>query len=168
MTVGERLKYFRSEKGLTQMELAELSHVSASNIRKIEYDERNPSISVLRKLSEALEVDVSVFLICNKPSEEDIMQIFFMLESAGMKIDEVDNKISLNFDEEFNNGKLQRYLSVWADKSREAVNSFNKSIEILALNRLNLEYDEALKTLLDTLDDYQAWKLRFPMSIKEE
>jgi XRE family transcriptional regulator, master regulator for biofilm formation len=65
--VGDRLKELRSEKNLTINELAQLAKVSKSYISSIERGlQRNPSIKVLRKLAETLEVPLESIISFEK------------------------------------------------------------------------------------------------------
>lgn len=59
MTVGETIKYWRTEKGITQKKLAEKSGVSEISIRKYEADARTPKIGTLRKIAKALDINAS-------------------------------------------------------------------------------------------------------------
>jgi len=52
----------RKRKGLTQMDLADLSGLHRTYISSIEQEERNVSIDNLDRLARALEVDVSRLL----------------------------------------------------------------------------------------------------------
>lgn len=60
-TLGERLKYLRLGRKLTQKDLAENSGVSQSTIAQIETGRKDPSITTLRKLSDALDMDIALF-----------------------------------------------------------------------------------------------------------
>lgn len=51
---GERIKFLREKKKLTQAELAEIVGVSTTSISMYELGERNPTDSVKIKLSKAL------------------------------------------------------------------------------------------------------------------
>jgi transcriptional regulator with XRE-family HTH domain len=53
---GKRLSYFRSQKGLTQQELAEAVEVSRDLIGHYERRCENPSLEFIRKAAEALDV----------------------------------------------------------------------------------------------------------------
>ena len=59
MTVGERLKEARKKKGYTQKALAEKLGLSQQNIAEWERGKRNPKMTTLQKISEALEIPVS-------------------------------------------------------------------------------------------------------------
>ena len=51
---GERVKARRKEKGLTLVELSELTGVDTSYLGRIEQGKRFPSAQILRKLTEPL------------------------------------------------------------------------------------------------------------------
>jgi transcriptional regulator with XRE-family HTH domain len=61
MTFNERLKELREAKGLTQVQLANLSGISSRMIQKYEKDSR-PQYDTVIKLSKALEISVSELL----------------------------------------------------------------------------------------------------------
>lgn len=58
MTLGEKLKYLRSEKGITQESLAEELNVSRSAIAKWETDNGVPEISNLKLISNIFNISV--------------------------------------------------------------------------------------------------------------
>ena len=62
MNTGERIRYWRKEKGLTQQELADRLGCSAANISQYEAGKRNAKIDTLYKISEALNVPYSAFI----------------------------------------------------------------------------------------------------------
>lgn len=62
MKIGQNIKKYRKQKGLTQLELAEMIDLKSITIRKYESDDREPSIETLTKLADALEVPVSKLL----------------------------------------------------------------------------------------------------------
>lgn len=57
-----RLKKYRTEKGLTQAELAERIGISTVNCAKYENGQRFPSLSTLVKISLTLEKPIECFL----------------------------------------------------------------------------------------------------------
>ena len=60
-SLPERLHYLRQERrGLTQAELAKMSGVSQSTIAQIEKGRKDPSITTLRKIADALDVHIAV------------------------------------------------------------------------------------------------------------
>ena len=56
------LKVFREYRGMTLEELGSACGVSAAALSQIENDKREPSVSLLKKLSEALQVDVDILI----------------------------------------------------------------------------------------------------------
>ncbi|GLV13111.1 transcriptional regulator [Alicyclobacillus hesperidum] len=61
--IGERLKHFRQQKGLTLTELADKANVAKSYLSAIERGlQRNPSIQVIEKLAHVLNVPVQEFV----------------------------------------------------------------------------------------------------------
>ncbi len=61
MTVGERLKALRLERGLQQRQLAEKSEVTPSLLSQIESGRLTPSLHTLGKLAGALGVPIASF-----------------------------------------------------------------------------------------------------------
>ena len=58
---GKNLKRLRTEKGISQENLAFLADLDRTYIPSIEKGERNVSITVVEKLANALNVDISEF-----------------------------------------------------------------------------------------------------------
>src|SRR6266566_9154388 len=54
--LGKTLKRFRSEQGISQQELAQKSQLTPSFLSLLENDKRRPSLAVLRRLADALNV----------------------------------------------------------------------------------------------------------------
>lgn len=59
--LGNRIRDFRTRRGLSQTELARLVGVTPSNISQIESNQIHPSLPALFKMAETLSVDVSSF-----------------------------------------------------------------------------------------------------------
>ena len=56
MTIGEKIKYFRTQKRITQAKLAELSGIHPVSIRKYETNKMIPQSQQIDKIAEALEI----------------------------------------------------------------------------------------------------------------
>ena len=61
MTVGKNIKLFRTVVGLKQKELADKIDVKGSYLSTIENEKKEPSLSLLKKISEALNIPISMF-----------------------------------------------------------------------------------------------------------
>ncbi|MEE0899053.1 MAG: helix-turn-helix transcriptional regulator [Acutalibacteraceae bacterium] len=62
MEIGERLKELRTQKGLSQAELAKRLNLSKSTISMIEVGSRNPSFEVLELIADYFNVDMAYLL----------------------------------------------------------------------------------------------------------
>ena len=68
--LGQKLKAARKKKGLTQQQLADISHVSLKHIQNCERGEKNPSSEILRALVEVLEISLDSIIGSNRVDEE--------------------------------------------------------------------------------------------------
>ncbi|MBR6922980.1 MAG: helix-turn-helix transcriptional regulator, partial [Oscillospiraceae bacterium] len=59
---GELIKYFRTEKGLTQKQLADMINVSDKAVSKWECGNGCPDVSLLDSLAEVFGTDIHVLL----------------------------------------------------------------------------------------------------------
>ena len=75
MNLGEKIRYFRRAKNLTQKQLGDLIGISASNITKYEKGNIEPNLSILEKIAEVLEINVTE-LMTSKQIEENTLNMF--------------------------------------------------------------------------------------------
>lgn len=68
MNIGNSIKLCRQQKGWKQAKLAEKSSISVSYLSLLERNERDPNLSTLNNISDALGLPLSVlmFLSANK------------------------------------------------------------------------------------------------------
>jgi transcriptional regulator with XRE-family HTH domain len=59
MTVGERIKYYRERKGLSQEQLAELIGVTQENVSYMENDKVGITVEKLKRICDALDVTIA-------------------------------------------------------------------------------------------------------------
>lgn len=62
MNLGENIKKYRKEKGLTQTELAIKSNLSKNAIYNYENNKRVPNIDILNKIASALQIPINQLL----------------------------------------------------------------------------------------------------------
>ena len=74
--VGSRLRQLRSERGLSQVALAQTLSISASYLNQIEHDARPLTASVLSKITEAFGVDAGFF-----DSQDDVRLVAELREA---------------------------------------------------------------------------------------
>lgn len=84
--VGEKVKQYRENKGLTINEFSHLSGVSKSYISSIERGlQQNPSIQVLQRLSDALGVELKQILGFNSKSSIQLDEEWLRLVKLAIK-----------------------------------------------------------------------------------
>ncbi|MBU1275409.1 MAG: XRE family transcriptional regulator [Proteobacteria bacterium] len=72
MDIGDRLKKFRTAKGLTMKKLAEAAGVSEPYISQLEKGSANPSLGTLKKIAEALDQNIVAFFSV-EDGEQDVV-----------------------------------------------------------------------------------------------
>lgn len=85
MTIGERIKALRKEKGITQKELADRLGVSASMVGQYETGVRKPKYETIQKIANSLGITTAEFA--------DMSPISPSLSSMLVLLEEVDNSI---------------------------------------------------------------------------
>jgi transcriptional regulator with XRE-family HTH domain len=61
-SIGDVIKQYRTLKGLTQEQLAELLNVSYQTVQKYEYGKSTPALETLILISEILKIPIDVFI----------------------------------------------------------------------------------------------------------
>lgn len=154
MNLGDKIRKYRTLKGLTQKDLGiEVGFSAAtadSRIRKYEKNIMAPKEDIRSKIADALDVDLSAISDIDVQNYEDIMQILFLFEEEfGMEIERSEEKTSLIFD---NNNKeistLISYFYAWYH-------------QIKNLPPMGDEKRDA------ALIEYRKWKARFPKDISD-
>ncbi len=62
MTIGEKIRYFRKQRGMNQLQLAESAGIHHVSIRKYETNRSQPQFSQIEKISQALNISTNVFV----------------------------------------------------------------------------------------------------------
>ncbi|HAO6187754.1 TPA: helix-turn-helix transcriptional regulator [Listeria monocytogenes] len=62
MEIGEKIRTFREKKGISQTKLSDISGVPQSTISTIEIKSKAPDIYILKKLADALDINLSDLL----------------------------------------------------------------------------------------------------------
>ena len=99
---GLRLKDIRRHKGLTQEQLADLSGLSIQFIGEIERGKRNPSLTSLKAIAEAVELSVADLLNVDEfQMSTDEMRKFIInkIESADeAQLQKITNLLKMVFE----------------------------------------------------------------------
>lgn len=121
MTMGEKIRELRKERGLTQKELGELcGGISDSNIRKYETDKQNPKLSTLKKIANALQV-APAELMGSEYYEKEYPKVFDSIKASqgfvqflsylGYGMNDISEPIDLNSENLDDNIKIMYELS---------------------------------------------------------
>lgn len=84
MTQGERIRYIRTERGLTQQQLGEMCGFSESTadvrIRQYESNKKSPKDDTLRVIAKALKVNYAAIKNYDSGCAEDVLETLFWLD----------------------------------------------------------------------------------------
>ena len=92
MTIGEKLKKSRNDKGMSLRELATKVDLSASFLSQIEQGKASPSIENLKKIAHTLDVRVAYLI---EDEEDDIRNIEFVKAANVRYIESIDSNIKM-------------------------------------------------------------------------
>jgi XRE family transcriptional regulator, master regulator for biofilm formation len=93
--IGKNLSELRRRKGLSLSELSDRSGISKSYLSNIERDvHKNPSIQILEKISDVLDVDLKALLINGHSTEKvfhdkELYEFVEELKKTGIKKDNI-------------------------------------------------------------------------------
>jgi transcriptional regulator with XRE-family HTH domain len=85
MSIGKNVKLFRINAGLKQKQLATTLDIEVSYLSAIENDKKEPSLSLLRRISNQLNVPISIFFWNDSVTDgeasppDDLKQLIFEL-----------------------------------------------------------------------------------------
>lgn len=87
MLFGDNLKKIRSDKDISQGELAKLIEVHATHISRYERNLTSPTIDVAKKIADALQVSTDALIygsneqiINNKINDDELLQLFHKIQ----------------------------------------------------------------------------------------
>ena len=92
MTIGEKLKKSRNDKGMSLRELATKVELSASFLSQIEQGKASPSIENLKKIAHTLDVRVAYLI---EDEEDDIRNIEHIKKENVRYIESLDSNIKI-------------------------------------------------------------------------
>ena len=142
MTIGERIRLYRENRGMTQVQLSTVSGINVGTIRKYELGIRNPKPDQLLKIAGGLGKNVSTFYDLNICTAGDIMTLLIDIsEKAEVTFvgdtDGDGNYLSSEVAMKFTDPYMQELLSDWATMKHDINNN---------LEKLSTEPDEIKKT----------------------
>lgn len=88
MTTGEKIKYYRNLRGISQETLGQFSDINSATIKKYEYGIRNPKPDQLLKITNALGISINLFMDFDIETVSDVLSLLFKM----------DQQIDMNFE----------------------------------------------------------------------
>ena len=150
MAIGERIKFFRNLRGMTQKYLGMRVGFpeKTADIRMAQYESgsRTPKADLVELLADALDVSTEALNVPNIDSYTGLMHTLFALEDLyGFKIDRLDGEIFIRINRQ--NGstfaKMTGLLEPWEEMAQKYRNG-----EI-------------------SREEYDQWRYRYPRSEAE-
>lgn len=89
LTVGDKIKYFRKQRGMTQAQLAELTGIHPVSIRKYETNKMQPQSQQIERIAEALRVSSGALSdsrsdIIHMETKGDLMGLLMLWHKSGI------------------------------------------------------------------------------------
>ena len=158
MTLGEKIKYYRSTLGITQSQFSSLSGIGLSTIKKLECDMMNPKPKMLLKIADALGVSINIFTDFDILTVSDVMSLITKMdEQVEMEFhaeyDENGNpipeSIKISFKHPSLNRKLADYVKVkdFQKKIDDDQQKYTSPADQEAIERMNTELEETRLTI---------------------
>ena len=168
MTVGEKIKYYRNIRGISQEMLGNLSGINPATIKKYEYGIRNPKPDQLLKITNALGISINLFMDFDIETVSDVLSLLFKLdEQVDMKfeVEKDDNgefipsTVKLSFQNAAINQKLCTYL-----KAKQIKENLETSKEKLSAKD---DYTETINEIEQNIEDIKNHLVDDNMVVKK-
>lgn len=124
MAIGERIHFFRKQRGLKLKQLGQAVGFPESNadVRMAQYESgsRTPKAGITNRLAETLDVSPQALTVPDIDSYTGLMHTLFTLEDIyGLKVTELDGQIVLRVDvrQGKNAAELHRMLCSWREQA---------------------------------------------------
>ena len=145
MAIGERIRFFRNLRGMTQKYLGTIVGFpeKTADIRMAQYESssRTPKADLTNKLAEVFEISPQALSVPDIDSYIGLMHTLFTLEDRyGLTIEKTENGVSIyaNPKKGTDAAELSEMLNAWAEQSEKYHNG--------NINR----------------DDYDKWRYNYP------
>lgn len=152
MTVGEIIRKYRLERGLTQQQLGDAIGVNGSYIRAYESGKRNPKFDKLEKIAKVLQVDIEDLYdptMMNLYSLNRLMRMFHRYNGEMFEYTDSDGnkQIALSFkDLDFIWPWYERY-SIYKEKINECSSIEDENERNEAILKATSEFENWMNSL---------------------
>ena len=94
MILGQRIKFFREELGLTQQQLADKAEISSKAVGRYEHGSRVPSVEIAKRIATALGISVNELLYPEAIRENpDSITVKIPADILNLDLDELQAKL---------------------------------------------------------------------------
>ena len=145
MAIGERIRFFRNMKGITQKYLGQVVGFPerSADVRMAQYEtgSRTPKADLTKTLADFFGVSTNALTVPNIDTDIGLMHTLFALEDIrGLTIGEIDGEICLRLDRSKGKTYVAMFdmLSAWAEQAKK------------------------LETGEITREDYDRWRYNYP------
>ena len=145
MAIGERIRFFRNMKGITQKYLGQMVGFpeKSADVRMAQYEtgSRTPKADLTKTLAGFFDISTNALTVPDIDTDIGLMHTLFALEDIrGLTIGEIDGEICLRLDRSRGTTyhAMFEMLSAWAEQAKK------------------LEAGEITK------EDYDRWRYNYP------
>lgn len=93
MKLGEKIKYLRKSKGISQEELATMLKINRNFLSRIETGKSDPNAGILKSIAQIFNVDLNSLLDINNSEEQGIDKIKYITENCKYLQDKDDKDL---------------------------------------------------------------------------
>ena len=153
MAIGQRIKFFRNRKGMTQKQLGEMLGFlgKTSDVRMAQYESeaRIPKQELVKEMAGIFDVSTHALTVPDIDTYIGLMHTLFALEDMyGLKIGEIDGEICLRLDKS-DYSTYSSMLKMFGAWQQQAAKLENGEISKELYDEWRYKYPE--------LDTYQHW-----------
>lgn len=94
MDIGEAIKFLRSRRNISQVELAEKVEITQGFLSLIEKGEREPGFELVKKISETLKVPEQLIFLLTCPKNPKQKQYEKPLHKIALALDDILRQVS--------------------------------------------------------------------------
>ncbi len=167
MTTGEKIKYFRNMRGISQETLGQLSGINSATIKKYEYGIRNPKPDQLLKIANALGISINIFMDFDIETVSDVLSLLFKLD------DQIDMKFEADKDKDGNFKPATLRMSFKNPMINKKICTYMKALE-LRENMINSkddyseeEFNASLQRINENIEEIKQHLLDDSMVVKK-
>ncbi len=147
MAIGERIRFIRNLKGMTQKYLGIQVGFpeKTADIRMAQYESgsRTPKADLINKVAEVFDISTAALTVPDIESYNGVMHTLFTMEDLyGLRIDNLDGELCIRLDK----GMGTNYLTMF-----DMFSAWNKQAEKLKNGEI-------------TKEEYDHWRYNYPAS----